>query len=293
MLAAEASMTRPVSRRSLLAGAFALGGLRFVSSQRRSTDKGPGKLVANERGGYLFVPGMSFFSFGAVAANGFEIVRATFRRAPVFPQGLDAVERHLRAAGRPVQALCGFEFRNGRQATVPEFMAFNDSYIDRLRRAGVLVGDQMPLTRSNLVLSGTDASHRLHAFSYTVPASSPSKRLPTFVVAGIPEVRFLEPNPEIVAKDDLSLNGLRQKLLFILETIDGLLTTMGARWSDVTGIQLYTVRDLHPLIESVVLPRIGEAAMRGIHWHYVLLPVVGGDVEIDVRSVGAELSIDS
>jgi hypothetical protein len=36
-----------------------------------------------------------------------------------------------------VQALCGFEFRNGRQATVPEFMAFNHSYIDRLRRAGV------------------------------------------------------------------------------------------------------------------------------------------------------------
>jgi hypothetical protein len=142
------------------------------------------------------------------------------------------------------------------------------------------------------VLTGTDASHRIHAFSYTVPASSPSKRLTTFVVAGIPEVRFLDPNPEIVAKDDLSLNGLRQKTIFILETIEGLLTTLGAGWSDVTGIQLYTVRDLHPLIESVVLPRIGEAAMRGIQWHYVLLPVVGGDVEIDVRSVRADLMID-
>lgn len=62
---------------------------------------------------------------------------------------------------------------------------------------------------------------------------------------------------------------------------------MGAGWSDVTGIQLYTVRDLHPLIESV-----GEAAMRGIQWHYVLLPVAGGDVEIDVRLVRAELIID-
>jgi hypothetical protein len=177
--------------------------------------------------------------------------------------------------------------------TVPEFMTFNDSYVDRLRRAGVLVNEHMPLTRSNLVLTGTDVSHRIQAFSYTVPASSQSSRRPTFVVAGIPEVRFLDPNPEIVAKDDSSLDGLRRKTIFILETIEGLLAAMGAEWNDVTGIQLYTVRDLHPLIESVVLPRIGGAAKRGIQWHYVLLPVVGGDVEIDVRSVRAEFTIDS
>lgn len=285
-------MIRAVSRRDLLAGAFAFGGLRLVPSQGGPRDKAPGRLVANERGGYLFVPGVPFFSFGAVAASGFEIARATFRRPPVFPEGLDAVERHLRAAGRPMQALCGFEFRNGRQATMREFMTFNASYIDRLRRAGVLAQEQMPLTRSNLVLTGSDASHRIHAFSYTVPVSSSSSHQSTFVTAGIPEVRFLEPSPEIVAKDNLSLNGLRHKIIFILETIEGLLTTMGAGWSDVTGIQLYTVRDLHPLIESVVLPRMGEAATRGIQWHYVLLPVVGGDVEIDVRSVRAELIVD-
>ena len=285
-------MITSVSRRSLLAGAFALGGLRVASSQIRSTDQAPGKLVANDRGGYLFVPGMPFFSFGAVAASGFDIVRATFRHPPLFPQGVDAVEQHLRAEGRSIQALCGFELRNGRQATVREFMTFNDSYISRLRRAGVLVNEQMPVVRSNLVLTGTDASHRIHAFSYTVPTSSAASRLPAFVMAGIPDVRFLAPNPEIVAKDDVSLDGLRQKTIFILETIERLLSTMGARWADVTGIQLYTVRDLHPLIESVVLPRIGAAAARGLQWHYVLLPVVGGDLEIDVRSVRAELNID-
>jgi hypothetical protein len=281
-----------VSRRDLLAGAFVLGGgLRLVSSQSRAAVQAPGRLVANERGGYLFVPGTPFFSLGAVAASGFEVVRATFRRPPAFPDGLDAVERHLRAVGRPMQAVCGFELRNGRQATMPEFMTFNDSYIDRLRRAGMLVNGQMPLVRSNLVITGTDASHRIHAFSYTVPASSPSSLL-TFVVAGIPDVRLLDPNPEIVARDDVSVKGLRQKTIFILETIEGLLTSMGAGWSDVTGTQLYTVRDLHPLIESVMLPRIGAAASQGIHWHFVLLPAVGGDVEIDVRSVRAELTID-
>jgi len=285
-------MSAPLSRRDVLAGALALGSFRLVSAQGRAIPQAPGKLVANEPGGYMFVPGTPFFSFAAVAANGFEIVRATFQRPPAFPDGLDTVERHLRAAGRPMRALCGFELRNGRQTTVREFMTFNDSYIDRLRRAGVLVNEQMPVTRSNLVLTGTDAAHRIHAFSYTVPSSSPSSSMRTFVVAGIPEVRFVDPTPEIIAKDDVTLNGLRQKTTFVLETIEGLLVTIGATWADVTGIQLYTVRDLHPLIESVVLSKIREAGMRGIQWHYVLLPVEGGDVEIDVRSVRAELVVD-
>jgi hypothetical protein len=71
----------------------------------------------------------------------------------------------------------------------------------------------------------------------TAPASSPSNGLPTFVVAGIPEVRVLDSNPAIVAKDNLSLNGLRQKTIFILETIEGLLTTMGAAWSDLSAFE--------------------------------------------------------
>ena len=283
-----------VSRRDLLVAAFALGGgFRLVSSQTRGAGEAPGRLVANERGGYLFVPGTPFFSLGAVAARGFEVVRATFRRPPAFPGGLDAVERHLRAVGRPMQAVCGFELRNGRQATMPEFMTFNDSYIDRLRRADMLVNGQMPLVRSNLVITDTEAAHRIHAFSYTVAASSQPSHVPTFVVAGIPEVRLLDPDPEIVARDDVSINGLRLKTIFILETIEGLLTSMGAGWGDVTGVQLYTVRDLHPLIESVLLPRMGVAALRGIQWHFVLLPVVGGDVELDVRSVRAEVIVDS
>jgi hypothetical protein len=285
-------MSTPVSRRELLAGALAAGVLQVIASEGRAMQVPSGRMMTNERGGYLFVPGQPFFSFGAVAASGFEINRASFREPPVFPEGLAAVERYLRAAARPLQALCGLELRNGRQANMQEFMIFNDRYIESLRKAGVLVANQMPVTRSNLVVTGAEALHRIHAFTYTVPVSSASSRRPTFVIAGIPEVRFLGPKSEIVAKGDVSLNGLRQKTAFVLDTIAGLLTTMGVGWSEVTGIQLYTVRDLHPLVESVLLPRIGPAAQRGIQWHYVLLPLEGGDVEIDVRSVRAEHTID-
>ena len=284
-------MTATLSRRSLLAAAFLPGSVRAAASQDNTFPKAGTTLVANERGGYSFIPGTPFFSFAAVATPGFEMVRAVFRRPPLFPEGLSDVERHLRAAKRPIHALCGFEFRNGRQATMKEFMAFNNTYIERLRTSDVLVKGQMPLTRSNLVPQGTDASHRIHAFTYTVPAPAAGRR-PSFITAGIPEVRFSAATPEIVAPDDSSLAGLREKTVFVLESIERLLADIGAGWSDVTGIQLYTVKDLHPLLESVVLPKIGDAAYRGIQWHYVLLPVVGGDVEIYVRSVRTELMIE-
>ena len=284
-------MGTPLSRRELLKVTLASGVLHLIPSDGRAMQNASGRLVANEPGGYRFVPGQSFFSLGAIAASGFEINRAVFRRPPEFPEGLAAVEQHLRAAGRPLQALCGLELRNGRQANMQEFMTFNQKYVETLSKAGMLVAGQMPLTRSNLVVTGAEAVHRIHAFTYTVPASSPTSQAPTFVIAGIPEVRF-GPKSEIVARDDVSANGLRQKTAFVLETIAGLLRMMGVGWRDVTGIQLYTVRDLHPLVESVVLPLIGDAAQRGIQWHYVLLPLEGGDVEIDVRSVRAELMID-
>lgn len=56
--------------------------------------------------------------------------------------------------------------------------------------------------------------------------------------------------------------------MFVLESIERLLADVGAGWSDVTGIHLYTVRDLHPLLETVVLAKIDDAAQRGTQWHH-------------------------
>jgi hypothetical protein len=285
-----------LSRREWLAQTVALCGLgcTAVTALAAAAQSVNGGLVPNQRGGYLFVPGIDAFSFAARAAEGFAVVRTTFRRQRLFPDGLTDVEMHLRAAGRPLHALCGLELRSGQQMTLPEFAAFNGVYNGRMREAGLLVDDRMPLTRTNVVISGTTLSHRLYAFTYTVPVQgSDSSGSPTFMSSGIPEVRNLNlgPNAEVVAAGDTSSNGLRQKAAFVLETIDGLLQTLGVRWNDVTGTQLYTVHDIHPLILSLVLPKIGEAAWRGIQWHHTPLPVVGADIEIDVRSTQTELMI--
>ena len=283
-------MTRQVSRREMLMGAVALGWLRSAPLQDRPAT--PARLLPNERGGYRYVPGNAFLSFGALAAEGFEIVRATFRRPRPFPEGFADVESHLRAESRPIHALCGIELRSGRQATLPEFQAFGRAYVETLRKADLLVAGQPPTTRTNVVLPETELGHRVHAFTYTVPVLRASGRAPTFMLAGIPDIRNLSRGGERVVVGDSSTEGLRQKTVFILDTIESLLKTMGVSWRDVTGVQLYTVRDMHPLLANVLLPRIGDAARLGIQWHFAQLPVIGGDVEISVRSIRMELTLD-
>jgi hypothetical protein len=48
--------------------------------------------MLNTRGGYHFLPAVSFLSFAARAADGFEIVRATFPRLRPFSEGVADID---------------------------------------------------------------------------------------------------------------------------------------------------------------------------------------------------------
>ena len=145
-------MSTHISRRNLLTGA--LGGLLLAPSAVRGAVTNADALLSNARGGYLYLPPplIKFRSLGVLAAPGFEIVRATFRRASPFPDGLAEVERHVRSADRSMEALCGLEMRSGKQATLDEFIAFNGVYLERLRKAGALIDGQVPLAVTNVAL---------------------------------------------------------------------------------------------------------------------------------------------
>jgi hypothetical protein len=45
--------------------------------------------------------------------------------------------------------------------------------------------------------------------------------------------------------------------------IDSIMRTLDVQWADVTGMQLYTVHDVHPLLEELILPRLGEVMRKG------------------------------
>jgi hypothetical protein len=306
---------RLLSRRDWLAQSSAtLAVVAFRVSGRRESRLTTEDLVLNVRGGYRFIPGVPFLSFGVVAADGFEIVRTTFRQPRPFAVGMADVERLLQGAGRPLHALCGLELRSPRPLSREEFGEFNQAYVARLKAAGLLVGDDVPVTRTNVAsgASGTPANGMsgapevtIHACSYTVPTVRGVRpTAPTFVLAGMPEIRNLRDfrnsasrpaRPDIVAANDTTPSGLptpaalRQKTEFILTALAETMRTLGVAWTDVTGVQLYTLHDVQPLLADLILPRLGVASRLGVEWHHTLPP--GVQVEIGVRGIRREITV--
>ena len=268
------------------------------------------ELVVNEQGGYRFLPGVPFLSFGVVAADGFEIVRTTFRQPRPFAAGMADIERLLEGSGRSLHALCGLELRSARPLSRSELDELNQAYIGHLKAAGLLVGDDVPVTRTNVAFSASERPTNgmsgapevtIHAWSHSRPvARGVRATAPTFVLAGIPEIRNLRAaglgreRPDIVALGDTTSDGfptfaaLRQKTEFILTALDQTMRTLGVEWADVTGVQLYTVHNAHPLLADLILPRLGVAARLGVEWHHAGPP--GVQVEIGVRGIRQEIT---
>jgi hypothetical protein len=247
--------------------------------------------IPNHRGNFHFTKGSAFYSSAVVADPGFEIVRATLENPLPLGAGFDAIQHELKTHGRPVQALCGMELRGpAPYPTRPLFMEFNSKYVGMLQKLDILVDGLVPATRANLAVpDGSVAEQCVYAFLYTVP--SKSDRL-TFATSAAADLRFrTDGTPENVAPGDTSAEGLREKVSFTANVVDGKLREIGATWDLATQIRIYTVHPIGALIPEVILPLVRSGARHGVTWHYVRPPVEGLEVEIDVRGVLREVVI--
>jgi hypothetical protein len=103
--------------------------------------------------------------------------------------------------------------------------------------------------------------------------------------------RSADGSVENVAPGDVSPAGLREKVSFVIRTVDEKLKEIGASWSLATQVRVYTVHSLSALVPELILPVAGSGAHHGINWHYVYPPVVGLELEIDVRGVSREFVV--
>jgi hypothetical protein len=247
-------------------------------------------LIDNPKGGFSFVKGIGPFSSGAVANAGFEIVHAVAHPVLKLDDGYGVIERHLRDAGRPLNAVCGMELRIPKPLTPAGFEEFNRGYLKRLAAWDVHLDGNNPIARTNVAIEiAPVAEPVLFGFYYTVPASSRSR---TFVLAGAGEVKSMRGNDlEIVAGSDVSPAGLTQKTKFVMDLLGGRLGEMKMTWGVATAVNLYTVHDAHPVIASTILPAIGVAAHRGITWHYSRPPIIAMELEIDAHAATSEVVI--
>jgi hypothetical protein len=284
-----------LSRRNFLGQAAAAVGTFGASAMPRTVSAAESELVPNEVGGYRFLPGLPFASLGAIAVDGFEIVRATFRPPRPYPAGLNDIESHLRTVSRPSQALCSLELRSAHIYTREEFAEFNNGYVKRMGEAGLLVSERVPFTRVNVVVAGNGAAQTIHAFSYTMPALRRTyPQTPTFVLAAAPEIRFAPGGREgeIIAPGDTSAEGLRRKTAFVLEVLSGWLQALQVQWSDTTNVRFYSLHDAHSALISAMLSKLREAGLAGIQLIFARPPVDYVDIEIDARSTRAEVIVE-
>ncbi|MCP5114854.1 MAG: hypothetical protein GY953_28830, partial [bacterium] len=110
--------------------------------------------IDNPKGGFQFIKGSGPYSSGAVASPGFEVVHAIFNPLPQLWDAFAFIEKHLEAAGRPLEALCGMELRIPEALSIEDFNEFNQPYIERLKQWGTHIDGLNPVARTNVAPDG-------------------------------------------------------------------------------------------------------------------------------------------
>jgi hypothetical protein len=224
------------------------------------------KPIDNDRGQYMFLPGIAPYSSGVVAMPGYEIVHVTLRRPVPYRQGFDLIDRRLQAEGRPRYALCAIELRSPQPFTFDGFAQFNQGYRQILSDWDLLLTGQNPIARTNVAPAvDPPAEPSLYAFSYTVPRSG-SDTFPTFIVAGAGDITGGTLSAEnIIRAGETSAEAMGEKAAHVMNIMQ----------------QAFLV--------PTILAQVGPAAGHGIHWFYNRPPIVGLEFEMDLRGVSQEI----
>jgi hypothetical protein len=203
--------------------------------------------------------------------------------------GFDRIASYLADQGRPRQALCAMELRIPAPLSFEGFIAFNAGYRSILADWEVLVGDLNPIARTNIAPAlGAPTVPSIYAFTFTEPATGTLAN-PTFVVAGAGDLRDqAELTPDaMIAAGDTSRQALIEKASTVMDVMSERLHGIDVDWPQVTTVNIYTTHSLDNFLEPVLFPKLGSAAIHGVHWYYSRPPIVGLEYEMCLRHVGA------
>lgn len=241
-------------------------------------------------GGYRYLPAVFQYSSGVAAEPGYELERARFRRPLPMAEAFAAVEAHLKRIGRPTTAFAQCELRSPDAFSEQGFIDFNRNYVQTLERWGIYKDGINPVARTNVCpMYHKPSEPSMFAFTYTVAAQAGAA--PTFMLAGGGDARS-GPQPyseRVVRLNDTSPEGLREKVVFVIEEMEQRLSALGFGWKDAGSTQVYTVQNIGHLVGEELAAR--GAIQGGMVWYYVRPPVVGLDYEMDVRGVAREIML--
>jgi hypothetical protein len=240
--------------------------------------------------GYHYMPGVSQYSCGIGALPGFAIERVRFSKVVPLKEGFERIARHIKAAGCPLPSFGACELRSPAPFTEQGFRDFNEIYIKTLIEWGIMKDRVNPVARSNVCPEIDPPSEPgFHAFSFAVPApNAPS----SFVVAGSGESVEGQGDyrDHAVRLGDVTPDAMLEKARFVLAEMERRMSAFSGEWTQTTAVQLYTVRDVFPFLQSELGKR--GVLKSGLTWHFNRPPVVDLEYEMDCRRVHVERVID-
>jgi hypothetical protein len=248
--------------------------------------------VENPSGGYDFLTGISAFSSGVRARDGYEIVRAVFGGVVPWREGFDRVERQLESERVSARALCSVELRCSAPYSSDGFDSFNESYVERLIAMGVFrKREDNPVGRTNVApLFHAPEEQGMFAFSYTRPATGEGRS--SFIIAGGGEVRGgAITSDTIVRFGETSPDAIAEKTQFVLDVMEKRLTGLGLSWEDARMINVYTKHPIDGPVTEAILQRAGRSSVQGIHLFPTAPPVVDIEFEMDVKGPAWDLAL--
>jgi len=242
--------------------------------------------IAVPQGGYRFIPGVYQYSAGVAALPGFALERIRFADGVPLAAGFGRIAAWLDAAGLPKAAFCACELRSPAPFTEAGFEAFNKVYGGVLAEWGLFRDGLNPVARSNVCPDiAPPAEPGFHAFVIARPEPGAA---PSFAVAGSGEAPEGKGNyrDHIIARGDLSAEGMLAKARWVLGEMERRMGLLDAGWPATTGVQVYSVHDIHPFLAPELVPR--GAARHGITWQFCRPPVVELEYEMDCRGIARE-----
>jgi len=180
------------------------------------------------------------------------------------------------------------ELRSSCPFTFDGFREFNTGYVHALKELGIITDESNPVARTNIAPEiDPPAEPSLYGFSYTV--NSDASRT-SFVIAGAGELPegSLAAN-DVVRSGDTSIDGLREKVRFVMSLMSGRLSGIGAGWGAVTATNMYTVHPVCGVLADEIIRPMGKSAEHGVTWHYSRPPIATIEYEMDLRGVSREL----
>ena len=237
--------------------------------------------IPHAAGGFRFLPAISAYSAGVAAASGYEIAALRFLDSPSLAHGFERLDREIARRGLPSSALVGLELRSPGAFDFDGFAKFNDEYRQLLIDRALLIGDINPVSRTNVIPLYDGPTEPAILTAFIVQPSEGSGGV-DFIVAGAGEVNGDLGPENIVARGDVSPEGLRKKTDFVLDEMEARLVALGADTNSPTTINVYTAHDIEHLT-STIASRLPAAERNGFVRWLARPPISEIEFEMDCR----------